>query len=107
MARHGSENIYGHITNSAAESIASAALDNVSISTNDDLFKTPETAKGFEGEIIHLNTGITGSAKGGHTHKGDVTGGSDEVMNDRAAHERHSLRDESPTHAGESVSGHK
>jgi hypothetical protein len=71
--------IYGLNSNDAGERIASAGLRNESLSPNDDLFKTPETAKGLDGCIIHLNTGETGSKVGGHTHQGDVTGGSSEV----------------------------
>ena len=97
-------NPYGFVTNADAERIASAALNNESVAKTDDIGKVPETLR-YGADVITINSGRTGSSKGGHTHDGDVAGGSDEVTNEHAAHERHSLKDQSPTHARESFAG--
>jgi len=97
-------NLYSATYNDAAESLASAALDNVSISANDDLFKTPETAKGFEGEIIHLNSGATGGLRGGRNpEQGTVDDGNASVQNAHGRHERTSQQDHPFVHHRESI----
>ena|SRR5215471_7038030 len=93
------------------------AADNADRSLNSDLVVQTDSIgwtlsdHGLGDHVLPENgaqtRGVSGSAKGGHTHKGEVCGGNDEVTNEHAAHERRTLRDDTPTHAEESVHGHE
>jgi hypothetical protein len=110
MAKKSPESsIYGIVDNSYADDLADRSLNNEVIVPTDTIGWTlrrdlPDHILPDDGPQTE---GVTGSHKGGHTHKGDVAGGSDEVTNAHASHERHSLRDEAPTHADQSVREHK
>jgi hypothetical protein len=101
--RNEASNIYGEHYNDRAEDIADRQLDGESIVATDDVFKVNGPRFGLDDHVIDENTGRTGSPQGGHGHKGDVAGGSDEVTNPRARHERESLRDKPPVHHRESI----
>jgi hypothetical protein len=96
-------NPYGFMSNDEAERISSAALNGESLQKTDDLFKVGGPRFGLEDHVIDINTGKTGSAKGGHGHQGDVEGGSAEVRNPRADHERATHRDKPAVHERESL----
>jgi len=110
MARKSANSpIYGIEDHSYAEDLASRSLANEIVVNTDSIGLMPEK---FGIPVDHVlpdqsaqTHGKTGSAKGGHTHRGDVCGGSDEIENKPARHEHQSLRDESPTHAGRSITG--
>ncbi|HYL12615.1 MAG TPA: hypothetical protein VEV41_06250 [Terriglobales bacterium] len=94
--------IYGYEhSNGDADRIADAALNGEFLNPSDTIGIVPEKF-GLGEYVIDKNSGVTGSAKGGHTHEGDVEGGSGEVRNKPAAHERHSLKDRPPVHERES-----
>ena len=94
-------NLYSTHYNDLGERIAADALDNRSIPT-DTIGLAPEVAR-IGADIVELNTGRTGASKDGKTHKGEVTGGSDEVTNEHSRMERRSLKDRPASHERESL----
>jgi len=99
-------NIYSQHYNDRAEDISDRSLNGEIVQATDTIGWTlSEHGLGDhvlpdDGAQTH---GKTGSARGGHGRKADIEGGSSEVRNRPARHERETLADESPTHQRESI----
>jgi hypothetical protein len=92
-----SSSIYGSDPQGLADDIADRSLRGEIVNESDGFGQVPSTM--FGTDVIEKNSGSTGKPDKAKTHKGDVAGGSDDVTNEHAAHERRSLKDTSPTHA--------
>ncbi len=102
--RNSSSNIYSEHFNDRAEEIADRTLNGEFVNPADAFGTVPDTA--FGTAVIRPNDGRSARDKA-RTHEGGLESGNDDVTNVHAEHERRSLRDGSPTHADESVRGHK
>ncbi len=87
-SKSSSSNIYSQHSTRHAEDLADRSLRNEFVNPADAHGIVPSTLRTIapDVEVKHLHSG-TGSGDRSRSHKGEITGGSDKVTNDRQRHE--------------------